>query len=280
LTFTYAFDYDYFSDVTTIWPSVKQGPVDLWSFDRESGTTGAIYASNSGAFDAETRTYDTAALELTQTSPWSEENGILYLGGDNDWFETSGAPFAAMLADDTSDILAARFADQVGQNGYDFFLKQFIPIYDAQIYGNSLLDTLSVTLTGGSKGDALPPTSSEAGVNVFTFTADDVRLSADANGVPWLNPEITVRYDHVAEGSFVERIVAPSLALAPDGDGDGDGYVLTIDRVDYALAPGGAFSVSGAGLSDVSSCAISGIDPALSLDPLDATAFATGISFV
>lgn len=91
----------------------------------------------------------------------------------------------------------------------------------------------------------------------------------------WIDPPVTTGYTYTITGSaaqFVE-VTAPSLATVADPDG----YEITANGMTYGLAAGATADLISLFGTALSSFEISGIDPALMLDPANTAAFPLGI---
>jgi hypothetical protein len=111
-------------------------------------------------------------------------------------------------------------------------------------------------------------TTTVNGVPVYSF---DIPSTYAPETTIWIDPIIAIGYTYTVTGSTFFSVTAPSLAAIPDGDGM---YTITVGGSTFALASG-ATHVFGAG---VDSFTLTGIDPALGLDPLNPLAFVTGIA--
>ncbi|MEO0379378.1 MAG: VPLPA-CTERM sorting domain-containing protein, partial [Pseudomonadota bacterium] len=107
----------------------------------------------------------------------------------------------------------------------------------------------------------------------FVFVLDDIRNLPGR--IFFIDPEIATGYTYEITGDLFFSVQAPSLGAVADGDGE---YLLSYGMgLTRTLQAGELFEFGPAG---VSSFTITGIDPALMLDPTNANAFVTGVSVV
>ena len=140
-----------------------------------------------------------------------------------------------------------------------------------QVFSTTTLFGSGVPPAPGS-AESLPlidsdPELNEDGVPVYSFEIPD---SYQPGQVIWIDPVVAVGYTYEVTGSSFASVQAPSFAAVADPDG----YVLTVGGVDIALASGATYVFA----PGVTSFTLSGIDPALGLDPNNPQAFVTGIS--
>lgn len=107
----------------------------------------------------------------------------------------------------------------------------------------------------------------------FVFDLSEVRTLPGE--IFFIDPEIATGYTYEVTGDLFFSIKAPSLDAVKDGDGQ---YLLSYGAgLTKILAAGETFEFGPVG---VSSFTITGIDPALMLDPTDVNDFVTGVSLV
>jgi hypothetical protein len=93
----------------------------------------------------------------------------------------------------------------------------------------------------------------------------------------WIDPPAAIGYEYVVEdGLAFATVTAPSLATVPDLDG----YVIEVGGETSPLAAGATLDFAAIFGQTPSIFKLLGIDEVLGLDPLDPTAFPTGVSFV
>ena len=86
---------------------------------------------------------------------------------------------------------------------------------------------------------------------------------------------VVIGYSYSTSDVLFSQITAPSLATVADIDG----YSLDVLGSDFSLLSGGVFDVfEETGILGVSEFTLTGIDPALALDPLDPLAFPVGVT--
>ncbi len=94
--------------------------------------------------------------------------------------------------------------------------------------------------------------------------------------VIWVDPPVTVGYVYEVSGDAeVASVTAPSLATVPDLDG----YIITVGDASATIAAGATLDFLATFGTTASVFELSGINPNLSLDPLDPAAFPLGLSF-
>lgn len=144
-------------------------------------------------------------------------------------------------------------------------------------------NTNAMTVSGDDLGDpeglfesspVLPDDVNEGGG--FVFNLEDIRNLPGR--IFFIDPEIATGYTYEITGDLFFSVQAPSLNAVADGDGQ---YVLSYEQAgtlfEQILNAGDVFEF---GPDGVSSFTITGIDPALMLDPTNANAFVTGVSVV
>lgn len=144
-------------------------------------------------------------------------------------------------------------------------------------------NTNAITVTGDDLGDpeglfesspVLPDGVNDNGG--FEFNLEDIRNLPGR--IFFIDPEIATGYTYEITGDLFFSVQAPSLGAVADGDGQ---YTLTYEQAgtmfEQILEAGDIFEF---GPDGVSSFTITGIDPALMLDPTNANAFVTGVSVV
>lgn len=122
----------------------------------------------------------------------------------------------------------------------------------------------------------LPEEIDENGAFVFIIGPGDF----DIGETFFIDPVIAVGYTYEVTGATFDSVTAPTLAAVNDADG----YLLEYLRSDgmaisVMIAPGEEVSFTDGGFDGVSLFTLTGIDPALMLDPTDDVAFVTGVSF-
>lgn len=144
-------------------------------------------------------------------------------------------------------------------------------------------NTNAITVTGDDLGDpeglfesspVLPDGVNDGGG--FVFNLEDIRNLPGR--IFFIDPEIATGYTYEITGDLFFSVQAPSLGAVADGDGQ---YVLSYEQAgsmfEQILEAGDIFEFGPGG---VSSFTITGIDPALMLDPTNVNAFVTGVSLV
>ncbi len=127
--------------------------------------------------------------------------------------------------------------------------------------------------TGESEFDPLLPSNPpdpETGEFVIEIPAG---IPDDA--VTWIDPPIAVGYEYEIDTNAFDEIIAPSLATVADLDG----YTITAGGVSVALAAGATLDLVAAFGSAVTAFSVTGIDPALMLDPANPLAFPLAVGF-
>lgn len=107
----------------------------------------------------------------------------------------------------------------------------------------------------------------------FVFNLTDIETLPER--IFFIDPEIATGYTYEITGDLFFSVQAPSLGAVPDGDGQ---YLLSYGMGLMTILEAGEIFQFGAG--GVSSFTITGIDPALMLDPANTNAFVTGVSLV
>lgn len=98
----------------------------------------------------------------------------------------------------------------------------------------------------------------------------------DPGTVVWIDPPVSIGFEYeVLGGPAFASILAPSLATVPDLDG----YFITVGDTTVPLAPGAALDFLTAFGVQPTLFTLTGIDPALMLDPSDPLAFPLGVAF-
>ncbi|MEM6311101.1 MAG: VPLPA-CTERM sorting domain-containing protein [Pseudomonadota bacterium] len=86
----------------------------------------------------------------------------------------------------------------------------------------------------------------------------------------------TVGYDYTIQNAELESVSAPSLAAVNDPDG----YQIIVGATSFSILPGMQEFFADYGLANVTEISLRGIDPALNLDPSDATAFPLAVTLI
>lgn len=144
--------------------------------------------------------------------------------------------------------------------------------YDTTIFISSFLPTDGVDAGGETEFNPLLPTGGpdpETGGFVIAVPED-----IEEGETFFIDPPVTVGYEYEVENAMIATITAPSLATVEDLDG----YILTIDGMDVALAPGATIDLLAEFGLTVASFTLTDIDPALGLDPANPLAFPLGVS--
>lgn len=144
-------------------------------------------------------------------------------------------------------------------------------------------NTNAITVSGDDLGDpeglfesspVLPDDVNDGGG--FVFNLEDIRNLPGR--IFFIDPEIATGYTYEITGDLFFSVQAPSLGAVADGDGE---YLLSYEQggsmFEQVLEAGDIFEF---GPDGVSSFTITGIDPALMLDPTNVNAFVTGVSVV
>lgn len=151
--------------------------------------------------------------------------------------------------------------------------------------GDAVLDTTIYLSSFFSEGGGVPDGASEFNPILPSNPPDpetgafviELPVDLEDGELVWIDPPIAVGYTYElnGNGSFAS-IVAPSLATVADLDG----YTISIGGGVYALGAGATLDLMALGLNGVTSFALTGIDEALMLDPVNVAAFPLGISLV
>lgn len=115
----------------------------------------------------------------------------------------------------------------------------------------------------------LPDEIGPEGGFVFNIDADDITEGE----MIFIDPIIATGYTYEVTSAEFAGVQAPSLSAVPDGDAS---YTLTFNGMSVDLASGETYLFDD--ILNITSFTITGIDPALSLDPANTTAFVTGVS--
>lgn len=164
--------------------------------------------------------------------------------------------------ENTFQIILADASDSALDTGV--FLSSFLP--------TDLPDDTSAT--GESEFNPILPSNppdSETGAFVLELPEDLVD-----NQVVWIDPPVSVGYTYDLTGGATgfASIVAPSLATVADLDG----YLVTVGGTTVSLAAGASLDFLATFGVQPLSFTLSGIDPALALDPNNQLAFPLGVS--
>lgn len=228
-----------------------------------------IFVLNNAAVDATQLDIVGIRAFLPNNDPLIEDgDGIMLLisGGAN-WFETARDSGQAL---DLTDLVAAEvFYGEYHQRpenpawGY----------YDIEITGNPLDGSMILRNFGAGDGSAedaplLPQNLQlDGAAPVFEFDVS----GAVENQFIFVDPEVAVGYTYTVEDAQIAAIKAPTLAAVNDVDG----YVVTLPNGDqFTLLPGEELDLS---LAPVSSFVLTGINPALGIEPTDQTTFVLGL---
>jgi hypothetical protein len=196
----------------------------------------------------------------------------LLMIGNSSWFDNNSH----------FDLATALESDDFETAGMIFFEETFSgPGVDDSLYAIDLggfastLDLRGLGNNTGEEADPLLPNevgeSSEDGEGA-QFTFDLASIDVDEGQLLFIDPEIAVGFTYVINDGTISEIHAPSLADVPDGDGS---YTVTINGVEYTLTPDAPLILS----APISEFTLTGIDPALMLDPANAVAFKIGLRF-
>lgn len=205
--------------------------------------------TGAGNFDVEFR-YD--RLEWTTGSASGGVNGLGgvqaqagYDAGDGvNYFTLPGSRTAQVL-----DLADASNIDATTPGLWSFAIR------DGELPGSTPDNPLMPVVADGS----------------FSFD-----FNIGANTMIWIDPLIATGYDYIVDSgpNFASVLISDPL---PNGDSLFD---LIVNGLTYQLVAGTAFDFTALNPAGVSSFSIRGIDTAELLDPLDQTAFVTGVSFV
>lgn len=210
-----------------------------------------------------------ASFEINEPDHADSTIGDFAVIGDATWFETaiagtvpfdfeSGVDFGAFT------VRQEEFFESPGELVFEEIVGGFMASLDIRAVGqNNGSDPANPLLP-------ILPVDPNDPVFVFEVPPEDV-----IEGLPiWIDPEIAIGYTYTVTGAEIAAITAPGTDMIPDADG----YTVTIDGVEYTLLPGGTLDLVALGLSGVTSFVLTGIDPALGLDPADDMAFMLGIT--
>ena len=212
-------------------------------------------------------TNDSMVLDSTDIS-WTADGVLLYLAGDSNWFEE-----AAGEIPDFSGVVVS-FVEYI-EDVFDGPIADDLRLYTETISADLSGADLSVRVFGAADGSSeatpiLPEAVAftEDGAPVYGFD-----ISVAGADFVFIDPEIAVGYTYeVTGGGAITAIQAPSLGAVADADG----YVITLpDGTSFTLLAGEAVTLD----DSVTRFTLSGIDPALMLDPADQTTFVIGLMF-
>lgn len=195
-----------------------------------------------------------------------------------DMIEFSGTELDGVLAPDGNPVMQFDVPVTIGEvNTFDIILADAgDSSLDTTIFLSSFVPTSGgggIVYDGSSEFAALLPDNPpdpETGAFIITLPEPPIQ-----DVVVWIDPPVAVGYTYAVEDAFFASITAPSLATVPDVDG----YIVTVNGIDYALGAAQTLDFATLGLSQVSEFLLSGIAPALLLDPENPLAFPIGASF-
>lgn len=225
---------------------------------------------------------------VNQNTSGPDDNDQLFtlaIIGDGNWFETT-----------TVDNLLNDIADKerrltIEELSYGFDGEGFVPLGKVELQGVNV-GGLSIEQRGFDETTALLPDAIDEETGAFEFTIDP----SDFVDTPlvWIDPEIAVGYTYQITNE--DGIVAITGGATPSQDAvanDG-GYIITVthiidgatgeliavsgDQYTFSVDQGTPFSFDNID-GDVGKFELTGINPALMLDPEDTTIFQTGLSF-
>jgi hypothetical protein len=199
-------------------------------------------------------------------------DATLLMVGNSNWFDNNTV----------FDLATALESDDFETAGMIYFEETFSGLnIEDSLYGMELsgfastLDLRGLGNNTGEEADPLLPNevgeSGEEGEGT-QFTFDLASIDVDQGQLLFIDPEIAVGYTYVITDGTINEIHAPSLADVPDGDGS---YTVTINGVEFTLTPDAPLILA----SPISEFTLTGIDPALMLDPANAVAFKIGLRF-
>jgi len=231
----------------------------------EAASVSRVLVANDLAVGQGGEIMDVIAIQADRAE-WSESTSdgvLLLLGGDSSWFDDADGSIP-----DFSRILVAQveYEEEVYSDSGDPLFNQ---VLNADLTGSDLSLQVFGDADGSSESSPLLPdtvSQNENGTPSFGF---DVSLVD--TGIVFIDPEIAVGYTYELTGSGeITGIQAPSSEAVDDADG----YIVTLpDGTSFTLEAGELVMLD----SGVKSFVLSGIDPALMLDPLDNSTFVLGL---
>lgn len=230
------------------------------------------------------------------TSPFNDGFGLYVNGVNVAGVQTSGggdnlpvnvdhpdmvpapAPFAGgVLAPNGNPILRFDVPVNPGQvNDFTIILGDASDsVLDTGVFLSSFFSQGGVVNDGSSEFNPLLPSNPpDPQTGAFVIALPD---NLPDNQNIWIDPPIAVGYTYELTGQGVfASLIAPSLASVADLDG----YFITVGATSVALAAGGSLDFLTEFGVQPTSFTLTGINPALSLDPADGAAFPLGVSFV
>lgn len=144
---------------------------------------------------------------------------------------------------------------------------------DTTVYLSSLFISGPVPGPGFNEDDPVMPSAFDPETGIFTLEIPAV----DADTIVWIDPPVSVGFEYeVLGGLAFSGISAPTL----DAVNDPDGYLISVAGFDpVALLPGSDLDFLATFGVQPTLFTLTGIDPALMLDPADPLAFPLGVAF-
>ena len=144
---------------------------------------------------------------------------------------------------------------------------------DTAIYLSSFFGNIELPGTGTTEfNPVLPSNPPDPETGTFVIEIPEV----DAGTIVWIDPPVSVGFEYVVQGGpAFASIQAPSLATVPDLDG----YFITVGLDTAMLLPGASLDFLSVFGVQPTAFTLTGINPALMLDPTDPLAFPLGVAF-
>lgn len=196
----------------------------------------------------------------------------LFLVGDSNWFDNAAA---AGTAPDLSKVVGTYIGSNTLAYANETEMAADNVLYQEEEFADLRGATLHLASYGAGDGSSeasplLPTTAGDATGGAPSYSFD---VSVAGTDFVYIDPAIAVGYTYELSGSGeITAIRAPSLSTVADADG----YLITLpDGQTIHLDPGAEITLQ----TPVTSFVLSGIDPALMLDPANQTAFVLGLKF-
>ena len=142
---------------------------------------------------------------------------------------------------------------------------------DTTIYLSSFIPTDTGPSTGTTEFNPLLP-ANPPDPETGTFIIEVTEI-VEGQTV-WIDPPVAIGYVYEVTNGAFDTVTAPSLATVPDADG----YAVTVGGSTVLLAAGASLDFFTAFGLNPTEFTLTGIDPALMLDPINPLAFPIGVS--
>lgn len=142
---------------------------------------------------------------------------------------------------------------------------------DTTIYLSSFIPTDTGPSTGTTEfNPLLPANPPDPATGTFIIEVTEI---VEGQTV-WIDPPVAIGYVYEVTNGAFDTVTAPSLATVPDADG----YAVTVGGSTILLAAGASLDFFTAFGLNPTEFTLTGIDPALMLDPINPLAFPIGVS--